>query len=358
MLGVLKLLSLRVLRASGGFEFLARSAWRRQRLLILCYHGISLDEEHAWRPDLYMRPEHLHRRLETLRRRRCSVLPLDEAVRRLYQGSLPPSSVVLTFDDGCYDFYRHAFPILKAYNFPATVYQTTYYCAHRLPVFHLMCSYMLWKARGQVIRLDSILDSNQAFELATEAGRERLVAELVALADRQQLSAEQRDALAAALAEKLGVDYQQLLSARILQLMTAEEIREIAAQGVSFQLHTHRHRTPRKADLFCKEIRDNRSWLEPTTGAPAFHFCYPSGHHESIFLPWLRQEQVISASTCEPGLASPQSNPLLLPRFVDTSSQPDIVFDSWLTGVAGWLPRRRPRQKSINAAGAVVSTPR
>jgi hypothetical protein len=357
MLRALKQLSLRVLQTSGVFELTANSSWRRQRLLILCYHGISLDEEHAWRPDLYMRAEHLERRLQALRRRGCSVLPLDEAVGRLYTGSLPPRSVVLTFDDGCYDFFCQAFPLLKAYGFPATVYQTTYYCEHRHPVFHLICSYMLWKARGQVVQLDTLLGSNRLFDLSLETERDRLVSELIALADLRQLSADQRDLLARQLAATLGIDYQKLLSARILQLMRADEIREISTQDVNFQLHTHRHRTPCNADLFRKEIRDNRGWLEPRTGAPALHFCYPSGHHEGVFLPWLRQEEIISATTCEPGLASPKSNVLLLPRFVDTSAQPDVAFDSWLTGVAGWLPRRRPRPKSVNAAGVIVPTP-
>ncbi|MGZ8413179.1 MAG: hypothetical protein ACXW05_10640, partial [Gemmatirosa sp.] len=40
--------------AMGATRYVARSAWRRSRLVILCYHGISLADEHEWNPELYM----------------------------------------------------------------------------------------------------------------------------------------------------------------------------------------------------------------------------------------------------------------------------------------------------------------
>ncbi len=42
-------------------------------------------------------------------------------------GKLPKNSVALTFDDGYYDNYRHAFPLLKKYKMNATLYLNTAY---------------------------------------------------------------------------------------------------------------------------------------------------------------------------------------------------------------------------------------
>ena len=67
MLKKVKLTALGLLRSAGAFQLVANSQWRRERLLILCYHGISLEDEHLWRPRLYMPAELLAKRLETLR---------------------------------------------------------------------------------------------------------------------------------------------------------------------------------------------------------------------------------------------------------------------------------------------------
>src|SRR2546421_8967612 len=109
---------LRAARVSRLFSLIGSSAWRRNRLLILCYHGISLEDEHQWNPALYMAPEELDRRFSLVTAAGCRVLPFTEAIDRLYAGSLPPRSVAITFDDGTYDFYRKAVPVLQKHGFP------------------------------------------------------------------------------------------------------------------------------------------------------------------------------------------------------------------------------------------------
>jgi hypothetical protein len=77
--------------------------------------------------------------------------------------------------------------------------------------------------------------------------------------------------------------------------------------------------------------------LEAMTKNKPVHFCYPSGDYERMFLPWLAEQGVISATTCDPGLASVRSEPFLLPRFIDTTGQTALEFESWLTGVGAML---------------------
>jgi len=46
---------------------------------------------------------------------------------------------------------------------------------------------------------------------------------------------------------------------------------------------------------------------------------------------------VISATTCDTGIADASSNPLLLPRLVDTSGRTDLEFEGWLTGASKFI---------------------
>jgi peptidoglycan/xylan/chitin deacetylase (PgdA/CDA1 family) len=356
MLRTAKLTGLNVLRAAGFFRIVANSDWRRQRLLILCYHGTSLEDEHLWRPLLYIHPEKLERRLQLLKKGGYSVVPLGEGLGRLRSGTLPHRSVAITFDDGTYDFYRQAYPLLKAYDFPATVYQTTYYSSLQLPVFNLVCNYMLWKRRGELIPAGESIGLSGTLDTRTEHSRFLIVRQLIE--QSQSKTGMQKDEIASRLAAALKIDYQLLKTKRILHLMNGEELQDIARHGIDLQLHTHRHRTPDNENLFRREIEDNRSALQNLTRTKPVHFCYPSGVYREAFLPWLRKEEVASATTCDTGLAERGSESLLLPRYIDHQKRTHVEFESWVTGVGHLLAmRRKAVQEALPNYGDGLSSP-
>jgi hypothetical protein len=228
--------ALRALRSAGVFRLAARSKARRERLLILCYHGISLRDEEQWEGLLYISPGLFRRRLEILRRFGARVLPLDEAVRRLREHSLPPRSVVLTFDDGFYDFHRRALPLLKEFGYPCTLYLTTHYCRYRFPIFNLAVPYLLWKSGRQTMDLSRF---GGTAEVRTGSYEERLAATrmIVAFAEKNGMDTAAKNDLAAAIAEAAGIDYGEVLKSRILQIMSPEEAAETHAAGVDLELH-------------------------------------------------------------------------------------------------------------------------
>jgi peptidoglycan/xylan/chitin deacetylase (PgdA/CDA1 family) len=341
MLTQVKRASLRTLKSAGVFDRVRESKWRRERLLILCYHCTSIADEHQWRPGLFMSPQQLEQRLDMLASGPYHVLPLHEALQRLRSKDLPRASVVLTFDDGTADFYSQVYPMLKNRGLPATVYQTTYHSDFQKPIFNLVCSYMLWKCGGKILQAGHELGLSEPMDLRTEASRHEIVVKLVARTTQQNLTGREKNEVAIHLANILGLDYASLVSKRVLQLMTPNEVSELAKAGIDFQLHTHRHRTPNDATLFKKEIRDNRTRLQEITGKAANHFCYPSGVHNPDFLPWLREEEVLSATTCDIRLATAQDEALLLPRFVDTTGRSNIEYESWLSGVGHLLSRKK-----------------
>jgi hypothetical protein len=59
---------------------------------------------------------------------------------------------------------------------------------------------------------------------------------------------------------------------------------------------------------------------------------------------------VVSATTCEAGLASIQDHPLLLPRIVDTGRMSPIEFESALAGISVSLVRRLPKRQAVRTS--------
>ncbi len=320
------------MKSVGAFSRAARSEQRRSQLLILCYHGLSIADEHEWLPKLFITPEGFRDRLQTLRQMQAHVLPLGEAIQHLHKGTLPPASVVITFDDGFYDFLKFGVPLLNEFQVPATLYLTTHYCDYRVPIVNLAFDYILWKSRREFVTLAE-MGMPEPMPIRNYQERQLVVWKLVEWAETQGLRTLEKDLLARALAERLGVDYTLLLERRMIQIMSPEEAVRTFEAGIDLQLHTHRHRTPRDKALFQREVRDNSEYIQRLTGKRPEHFCYPSGDYCADFLPWLSEMGVTSATTCDAGLAMAKSQDLLLPRILDDSSVDLLRFQSFVAGV-------------------------
>src|ERR1017187_4383547 len=204
MLGNIKAAGIRALKIAGGLRAIAATEWRRRRLLVLCYHGVSLRDEHEWAPGVFLSPGRFEDRMRLLGELRYNVLPLDEALRRLGAGSLPPRSVAITFDDGFADFRLRAWPVLQKYGFPATLYLTTHYVFHRCALFNLAAPYVLWRCRDRRPAPNPELGWSTSQDLSSPAGRQRAWQCLIRLSLERRLTTEDKEALVGEVARHLG----------------------------------------------------------------------------------------------------------------------------------------------------------
>jgi peptidoglycan/xylan/chitin deacetylase (PgdA/CDA1 family) len=335
------------------------SAWRQQRLLILGYHGITKGQVHQWNPSLFMHADVFRKRMSLLRRADCNVLGLAEALKQLADGTLPPRSVVLTFDDGFADFNNVAWPILRDFGFPATLYLTTYYVFRNLPVFDPALDYLLWQARGQELNWSEI---NARRVSLNPAGRQQIWRSLQAYALERKFTGTEKDNLLEELADRLGLDYYAFRQSRVLNLLNEGEARRLSAEGVDLQLHTHRHRTSTCQSHFSQEVLENRKCLASLGSPDAEHFCYPSGVYRETAAKWLQELGIKSAVTCKAGLAVPGPNALSLPRVVDAFPLTETEFLGWIYGSSALVPRRARPSEMIpeveNVESELLPTPR
>lgn len=308
----------------------------RNQLLILCYHGISLQDEHKWWPGVFMTENRFTKRLHLLSSRGYKVLGLSEALSRLDDGTLPPKAVVITADDGYLNSPQTLAKACADFDFPLTIYVTTYHSAKQTPIFNVMVQYLLWKTdktelNGDFSKLG--LPDTQSLDLSGQEKR-RAVAEQIIAHGRDCGDESQRQAILKELCLLTGLDYQAMTSAGMFRIMDAQAIKTMAGQGVDIQLHTHRHRFPVDKAVACREIEENRQYLEPLVGKPLTHFCYPSGLWQEAQLPWLKALRVESATTCQLGFVSSDSNKLCLNRYLDRD---DISESEFLAEISGFL---------------------
>ncbi|MFA5410563.1 MAG: polysaccharide deacetylase family protein [Candidatus Omnitrophota bacterium] len=89
---------------------------------VLMYHSINT-EKNPYMARLIVSPQTFERQIRFLKNNRYNVLPLEEIATLLKEKKkIPPRTMAITFDDGYKDNYALAFPILKKYNLPATIF--------------------------------------------------------------------------------------------------------------------------------------------------------------------------------------------------------------------------------------------
>ena len=91
------------------------------RASVLMYHSISDRKDYFSAVPTAVFKQHM----AYLAGKKYSVISLVELVRRLGARESLGGAAVLTFDDGYRDNYTTVFPLLKQYNFPATIFVTT-----------------------------------------------------------------------------------------------------------------------------------------------------------------------------------------------------------------------------------------
>ncbi len=85
---------------------------------ILTYHNFTKDEGSSYSINII----EFEKQLDYLAAHNYSVISLLELLKGLKNGHLPPKPVVVTIDDGFKSTFTLAYPVLKKYNFPATLF--------------------------------------------------------------------------------------------------------------------------------------------------------------------------------------------------------------------------------------------
>lgn len=90
---------------------------------VLMYHYIKIPQATTTLPGLYLEPDIFENQLQEIKKNKYNVVLISAVAASLRQEEiLPKCAIALTFDDGYEDFYSIAYPLLKKYGLPGTLY--------------------------------------------------------------------------------------------------------------------------------------------------------------------------------------------------------------------------------------------
>lgn len=116
---------------------------RSQAAVVLQYHHISTETPAA----TSLSPDAFAAHLAYLAKHDFQVIALPELVDRMVKGqSIPDKTVAITFDDGYRSVYTHAFPLLKKYGWPFTVF------VHTQPIDARQDAFVSWAELNEMHR--------------------------------------------------------------------------------------------------------------------------------------------------------------------------------------------------------------
>jgi len=246
---------------------------------ILTLHHVRPPRAGEFQPNrlLEIAPAYLERVLARLRRTGTDIVTLDEARRRLLEADFRRRFVCLTFDDGYRDNLRHAFPLLKKYDAPFTIYIPT--------SFPDRVGDLWWLTLEQVIarnnRVALVIDGrNQSFDCSTTEQKYALFDHIYWWLRDFEEEEDMRSALRD-LGVRYGIDTAEFCNELC---MTWGELAELAADPLTtVGAHTVNHIMLKKAtdEAVRTEMRMSAATIEAALGVKPHHFAYPIGDRTS-----------------------------------------------------------------------------
>src|SRR5579859_7762471 len=280
---------------------------QRGSLLVLIFHRVLSHPD----PLLPGEPDVVHFAAQMdLVRAVCRVLPLAEAVDRLYSRSLPPRAACITFDDGYANNLTHAAPILRERGLPATAFVASGY----LGGGRMWNDTVIEAVRRAGAELDLSALGLGRFTLTDLAARRSAID--VILNELQYRHQAERARAADGIAERVGAELPRDL------MLTPAQLAALPGLGVDVGAHTVTHTILTRVDAATarREIASSKAVLQDLTGTQVALFAFPNGRpardYERTHVEMVREAGFSAAVSTAAGACRPDSDRFQLPRML------------------------------------------
>ena len=243
-------------------------------IYILPYHMVST-KKNLFFPDIDLTTFKLQMSFLS---RHFVVIPLDEINRILEKKRCIGKYVVITFDDGFKDNYTKAYPILKKYNFPATIFVLCNSFLDQQPPWFIVIRFLFKETKKQEIKI-KLNGREYLFKLSNNPLKFK--ASSIVINNLKKVNLFKREELIAKLKYLLNVHD---LSPIVNIILTKEQIKEMLNDGISVGAHTLTHPSLGYVNLYeaKKEILLSKEILSYELSTHINAFAYPFGQRDDI----------------------------------------------------------------------------
>jgi peptidoglycan/xylan/chitin deacetylase (PgdA/CDA1 family) len=309
--------------------------WREGfEAVILLYHRVSPGDV-PWLFEVApVSPEAFEAQLQYL----CShyeVISLDDLVQNVFDDKRSGRRIAsITFDDGYKDNFSYAFPLLRKYRAPATIFLTT--GSIELPdlLWWDKIGYVLTYARNDRLSLGEFGD----YRLRHAAQRRAIAHEIISRLET--IPEERKNKLVEDTICESGVEISDELAEETM--MTWQDICTLHKEGICFGAHSVSHPilTNMPIEGAVSEIRESKSQIEKRVGQTVDFFAYPNGEFNDAIAKTVEDSGFSAAVTAEPVWITPAASRFKLGRtglFWDDLNTFRVV----LSGIRGDLRQLR-----------------
>ena len=287
------------------YAFLRRKLTKSQTG-ILQYHRVRPQNDNWSLKPLSL--QSFKRQMEYLYRN-YEILSLNRLVQYIHQGKpLPEKAVAITFDDGYKYNYLYAYPILKKYHIPATIFLTT---------GHIGSSKLLWFDEVRYVIHLTPLNQLEFDELGSHPLRtdiDKFRASRIIIKRLKKLPEERKRVLIEKLTNTCQVDIPANLGKELL--LSWGEIGEMHNDGVAFGAHSVNHPilTNLPLEEAKREILQSKKDIDEKLGQPVTAFAYPNGNFNSEIVKFIKDGFTCAVTTGISRLITLKDNPYELDR--------------------------------------------
>jgi peptidoglycan/xylan/chitin deacetylase (PgdA/CDA1 family) len=247
-----------------------------------------------------------------------TVMPLEE----LPEAKDLSGTCIITFDDGWSDNYEYAYPILKKYNFPATIFVSTNLMGTTgMPWPDKLYAFVMKATDGMFSRMHAFMEDTLAAPKEELGLLVNLLNNKVLYAEKiisiiKTLDGSQLDVFIGML-DKL-MEQQGSGSGVTRPWLSWDEISEMSKNRISFGSHTHNHvlLTNVSEEKAEDEVVLSKQQLSKMINKPVRLFCYPNGNYNNSIVDILKKYDFNIAVTTKPGCFTLKSDFLTIPRIM------------------------------------------